>query len=166
MVNAHPRYPVALSIAAALLTLGMKSAAYWLTGSVGLLSDAVESIVNLVAALTAFLCLTYAARPVDPSHTYGHEKIQYFSSGLEGVLILVAAIGIAWYAVIRLVHPQPLEGLVLGSAIGLAASLVNFAVARVLLRVGREVESIALEADGQPLMPDVWTSCGGVAGFA
>jgi cation diffusion facilitator family transporter len=165
MASSHPRYPVVLSIAAALVTLGMKTTAYWLTGSVGLLSDAVESTVNLVAALTAFLCLWYAARPVDPSHTYGHEKIEYFSSGLEGVLILVAAFGIAWYAIIRLVHPHPLEGLVLGTLIGLAASLVNFMVARILLRVGRKVESIVLEADGQHLMTDVWTSLGVVAGL-
>ncbi|HWY88416.1 MAG TPA: cation diffusion facilitator family transporter [Gemmataceae bacterium] len=165
MVNSHPRYPVVLSIVAALINLGLKSAAYWLTGSVGLFSDAVESTVNLVAAVSAFLCLVYAARPVDPSHTYGHEKIEYFSSGLEGVLMLAAAVGIAWYAVTRLVTPQPLEGLGLGAAMALAASLVNFAVARVLLRVGRQVNSIVLEADGRHLMSDVWTSLGVVAGL-
>ena len=165
MPNAHPRFPLVLSIVAALVTVGLKSAAYWLTGSVGLFSDAVESTVNLVAALSALLCLVYAARPVDPSHTYGHEKIEYFSSGLEGVLILMAAVGIAWYAVMRLVQPQPLEGLFWGTTIGLAATLVNFTVARQLLRVGRKVESIVLEADGQHLMTDVWTSLGVVAGL-
>jgi cation diffusion facilitator family transporter len=164
--RAHPRLPVVLSIGAALVTLGMKSAAYWLTGSVGLLSDAVESTVNLVAALTAYFSLWYASRPVDPSHTYGHEKIEYFSSGLEGVLILVAAGGIAWYAILRLISPQPLDGLSLGAGLALAASLVNLAVARVLLRVGRKVGSIVLEADGQHLMTDVWTSLGVVAGLA
>src|SRR5262245_14015080 len=146
------KIPILLSILAALVTLGLKTVAYLLTGSVGLLSDAAESLVNLVASTAAFASLWYSAQPVDPSHTYGHEKIEYFSSGLEGVLILVAAGGIAYYAVARLLRPQPLEGLALGSAIGLAASLVNFAVARVLLRVGRKVESIVLEADGKHLM--------------
>ena len=165
MTNHHPRFPVVLSILAAITTLIMKSTAYWLTGSVGLFSDAVESTVNLVAALTAFFSLIYAARPVDPSHTYGHEKIEYFSSGLEGILILVAAFGIAWYAITRLLDPQPLQGLDLGTAIALAASIINFAVARILLRVGRQVNSIVLEADGKHLMTDVWTSLGVIAGL-
>jgi len=165
MSNSHPRYPLLLSIAAALITLGLKSVAYWLTGSVGLLSDAVESIVNLVAALTAIICLWYAARPVDPSHTYGHEKIEYFSSGLEGVFILIAAVSIAWYAVLRLLQPQPLEGLAIGTALALAATVVNFVVARLLLRVGRQAQSIILEADGQHLMTDVLTSLGVVVGL-
>jgi cation diffusion facilitator family transporter len=153
-----------LSIAAAVVTLFMKGSAYWLTGSVGLLSDAAESLVNLTAAVTALICLIYAARPVDSSHTYGHEKIEYFSSGLEGTLILVAAGAIAYYALERLVNPQPLESLDLGALIALAASLINFAVAMVLLRVGRRAQSIILEADGQHLMTDVWTSVGVVAG--
>lgn len=165
MSTAHPRFPVVLSILAALATLGLKSGAYWLTGSVSLLSDAVESLVNLTAAATALGCLWYAARPVDPTHTYGHEKIEYFSSGLEGVLILVAAGGIAWYAVVRLVHRQELADLELGVAVSVLASLVNFFVARLLLRVGRESQSIILEADGQHLMTDVWTSVGVVAGL-
>jgi cation diffusion facilitator family transporter len=165
MATSHPRYPVVLSIAAALVTLGVKSAAYWLTGSVGLLSDAVESIVNLGAALTAYVALSYASRPVDPTHTYGHEKIEYFSSGLEGVLILVAAGGIVGYAVSRLLHPRPLEGLGLGAALALAATLINFLVARLLLAVGRQVQSIVLEADGKHLMTDVWTSVAVVAGL-
>jgi cation diffusion facilitator family transporter len=157
------RFPVILSIAAAILTLLMKSGAYWLTGSVGLLSDAAESLVNLVAALAALLSLWYAAQPVDPSHTYGHEKIEYFSSGLEGMLILVAAGGIAWYAIDRLITPRPLEAIGIGTLIALAASAVNLVVARILLRVGRAAESIVLEADGQHLMTDVWTSVGVVA---
>jgi cation diffusion facilitator family transporter len=165
MPNSHPRYPIVLSIAAALVTLAMKSAAYWVTGSVGLLSDAVESVVNLVAALTALLCLWFAAKPVDTSHTYGHEKIVYFSSGLEGVLILFAAGSIAWYAILRLVTPQPLEELGLGTALALGASFINFVVARILLHVGRKAQSIVLEADGQHLMTDVWTSVAVVAGL-
>src|SRR5207248_103062 len=143
---------------AALVTLGLKFTAYSLTGSVGLLSDALESVVNLLAALTALGSLWYAAQPVDRTHTYGHEKIEYFSSGLEGLLILVAAAGIAWYAVTRLFHPQPLVALDVGALVGAAAALVNLGVARLLLRVGREHGSIVLEADGQHLMTDVWTS--------
>jgi cation diffusion facilitator family transporter len=160
-----PRWPVALSVAAAVLTIGMKTAAYALTGSVGLLSDALESGVNLLAALTAYLSLGYAARPADPGHTYGHEKIEYFSSGLEGVLIVLAGVGTAAYAVRRLVRPEPLEDLGLGTGIALAAAAVNFAVARVLLAYGREHRSIVLEADGKHLMSDVWTTAGVVAGL-
>jgi cation diffusion facilitator family transporter len=151
-------YPVLLSILAAVLTLGLKGTAYLVTGSVGLLSDAAESVVNLLAAVTAYFSLRYAARPVDVDHTYGHEKIEYFSSGLEGILILVAAGGIAWYAVRRLLRPEPLEALDLGAALALGGSLINLAVAQVLLRVGRARGSIALEADGRHLMTDVWTS--------
>jgi len=165
MTQAQLRYPILLSVLAAILTLAMKGGAYWLTGSVGLLSDALESLINLVAALTALGCLTYAARPVDPSHTYGHEKIEYFSSGLEGVLILVAACAIAWYAVLRLFEPGLLEALGLGTLIALAASLVNLGVGLVLLRVGRRTGSIVLEADGHHLMTDVWTSFAVVAGL-
>jgi cation diffusion facilitator family transporter len=165
MTQTTPRNPILLSVLAALVTLALKFTAYTLTGSVGLLSDALESFVNLAAALTALAALWYAARPVDPSHTYGHEKIEYFSSGLEGVLILVAAGGIAWYAVGRLITPQPLEALDVGSLLALAATLVNLAVARVLLRVGRRTGSIVLEADGHHLMTDVWTSLGVVAGI-
>jgi cation diffusion facilitator family transporter len=153
------------SIAAALITLAMKSTAYFLTGSVGLLSDALESCINLVAAITAFLSLSYAARPVDATHTYGHEKIEYFSSGLEGVLILVAGGGIIWAAVRRLIVREPLEAIGLGAGIALAASVVNFVVARMLLRAGRTHQSIILEADGQHLMSDVWTSVGVVSGL-
>src|SRR5438552_16311359 len=117
MIKAHLRYPIFLSIAAALVTLVLKTTAYWLTGSVGLLSDAAESGVNLVAALMAYLALRYAAQPVDREHPYGHEKIEFFSSGLEGGLILVAAVTIGWYAVRRLLHHEPLEPLGLGLSI-------------------------------------------------
>lgn len=164
-VEKHLRYPVLLSIAAGLTTLALKSLAYWLTGSVGLLSDAAESVVNLLAAATAYLSLRYAARPVDESHAYGHEKIEYFSSGLEGVLIGVASLSIAWLAVHRLIAPAPLEPLGLGLAISLLAAVINGAVALVLLRAGRKHRSIVLEADGQHLMTDVWTSVAVLGGL-
>jgi cation diffusion facilitator family transporter len=164
MIPTHLRGPIVLSIAAAALTIGMKAAAYAVTGSVGLFSDALESGVNLLAAVTAYFSLWYASQPPDRSHTFGHEKIEFFSSGLEGVLILVAGGGTAWYGVHRLLHPQPLQALELGAGLALAASAVNFAVARVLLRAGRAHRSIVLEADGRHLMSDVWTSLGVVAG--
>ncbi len=160
-----PMYPLVLSVGAAILTCLMKAGAYWLTGSVGLLSDAAESLVNLAAAATALVALWYAARPADASHTYGHEKIEYFSSGLEGTLILVAAGGIAWFAVTRLISTPELHDLGLGAGIGLAASLINLVVAQILLRVGRATGSIVLEADGKHLMTDVWTSVGVLAGL-
>jgi cation diffusion facilitator family transporter len=165
MSRSHPKYPIVLSIAAAVLTLAMKMTAYWLTDSVSLLSDAAESLVNLAAALIAFFCLWFAARPVDASHTYGHEKIEYFSSGLEGMLILVAAGGIAWYAIKRLLAPQPLGFLEWGSLIALAAAVINFGVAMVLLRAGKAAESIVLEADGKHLLTDVWTSVAVLGGL-
>jgi cation diffusion facilitator family transporter len=157
---------VLLSIAAAVVTLALKTAAYFLTGSVGLLSDAAESVVNLLAALTAYLSLRYAARPVDESHTYGHEKIEFFSSGLEGVLILTAAVMIAWYAVQRLITGGKPESLGAGMAITLAAAAINGVVAQILLRYGRRHHSIVLEADGRHLMTDVWTSAAVVAGLS
>lgn len=162
---AHLRRPVWFSILAAVSTLILKSAAYWYTGSVGLLSDAAESAVNLVAATTAMLSLWYSARPVDENHTYGHEKIEFFSSGLEGVLIAVAACSIAWYGVHRLLAPQRIHELGVGTAVALVATLINFAVAQWLLRTGRRHGSIVLEADGQHLMTDVWTSVALVAGL-
>jgi cation diffusion facilitator family transporter len=156
------RLPLLLSIAAALVTLVLKFYAYQLTGSVGLFSDAVESVVNLLAAATALFCLWYTAQPVDANHTYGHEKIGYFSSGLEGTLILVAAGSIAWSAVERLVYPKPLE-LGVGLIVSIVAAAINLAVALMLLRVGKRHRSIILEADGRHLMTDVWTSVGVVA---
>jgi cation diffusion facilitator family transporter len=149
-----------LSIGAALLTIGLKTFAYWLTGSVGLLSDALESIVNLVGACIALVMLTIAARPADEDHLYGHSKAEYFSSGAEGVLILIAAISIATTAIRRFTDPQPIEQVGLGLAVSVGASLVNLAVARVLLQAGRRFDSITLEADARHLMTDVWTSVG------
>lgn len=159
------RWPIILSMAAALLTIGMKGAAYAITGSVGLLSDALESLVNFAAAVTAYMALWYAARPADSTHTFGHEKIEYFSSGLEGVLIILAGVGTVVYATGRLLFPEPLSSLEVGTGIGLVAAGVNFLVARILLRVGREHHSIVLEADGKHLMADVWTSLGVLAGL-
>lgn len=138
--------------------MALKTGAYFITRSVGLLSDALESGVNLSAALLALFVLTVVAQPPDEEHAYGHEKAEYFSSGVEGALILIAALVTAYNAVERLLNPLPLEQLNLGLAIALVASVINFVVARVLLRVGREARSVALEADGVHLMTDVWTS--------
>jgi cation diffusion facilitator family transporter len=157
--------PVLLSIAAALVTMGLKATAFAVTGSVGLLSEAAESGINLFTALVAYFSLWYAAWPVDRSHTYGHEKIEYFSSGLEGFLILCAAAFIAGYAVHRLLVPETLQSLDIGVLIGAAAGVVNWIVARILLRVGREHQSIVLEADGHHLMTDVWTTGGVLIGL-
>jgi len=149
-----------LSIAAAILTIGIKTLAFFLTRSVGLLSDALESGVNLVAAVVALAVLTIAARPPDEEHAFGHSKAEYFSSGVEGALILVAAGSITWTAVARLLSPRPLEGLGVGIALSTAASAINFGVARVLLHAGKRYRSITLEADARHLMTDVWTSAG------
>ncbi len=154
-----------LSIAAAVTTIALKTVAWRLTGSVGLLSDALESLVNLVAAILTLIMLTVAARPADEDHAYGHSKAEYFASGAEGALILLAAAGIGWTAVQRLLAPQPLEQAGLGVVVSAAASLVNFAVARVLLAAGRRHHSIALEADAHHLLTDVWTSGGVLLGI-
>ncbi len=153
-----------LSIAAALLTMGLKALAYLLTGSVGLLSDALESLVNLAGALMALSMLTVAARPADDDHPHGHDKAEYFSSGVEGTLILIAAISIAAAAIGRLLHPRALEQIGLGLGISITASLVNLLVALVLLRAGRRNQSITLEANAHHLLTDVWTSVGVVVG--
>ena len=153
-----------LSIAAAIITIGLKAIAYWLTGSVGLLSDALESLVNLVAAIMALAMLMLAERPADEEHAYGHSKAEYFSSGVEGALILVAAASIGWTAWDRLFHPQPIEQPGLGLAISVAASALNFVVARILLAAGRRYHSITLEADAHHLMTDMWTSAGVLVG--
>jgi cation diffusion facilitator family transporter len=165
MPQAGWKLPVVLSILAAVITLALKWMAYRLTGSVGLLSEAAESLVNLLAAITAWLSLWYASRPVDPSHTYGHEKIEYFSSGLEGGLILIAGAGIAWYAVRRLLVPEHLESLDVGTAIALVTAVINLGVGRLLLSRGRATGSIVLEAGGRHLMTDVWTSAAVVVGL-
>ena len=153
-----------LSIAAALVTIGLKTAAYLITGSVGLLSDAVESLVNLVGGIMALAMLTIAARPADDDHSYGHSKAEYFSSGVEGGLILVAAISIGVAAVMRLITPKPLEAVGLGLLVSVAASGVNLVVALLILRAGRTHNSITLEANAHHLLTDVWTSVGVVAG--
>jgi len=153
-----------LSIAAAVVTIAMKSAAFLMTGSVGLLSDALESLVNLVAAIVALAMLMLASRPPDERYAYGYTKAEYFSSGVEGAMIFLAAVSICWTAVNRLLHPRELEKLGAGLLISIAASLVNFAVARVLLRAGQRYHSITLEADAKHLMTDVWTSAGVVVG--
>lgn len=153
-----------LSIAAAVATILMKMVAYRMTGSVGLLSDAVESFVNLAGALMALGMLTLAAQPADAKHTFGHSKAEYFSSVVEGLLILVAAGGIAYTAIERMMHPRPLEQVGIGILVSAAASVVNFAVARVLMKVAKAHNSITLEADSQHLMTDVWTSAGVIAG--
>lgn len=153
-----------LSIAAAIVTIAMKSGAYLLTGSVGLLSDALESGVNLAAAILALVALTVAARPADDKHQFGHGKAEYFSAGAEGFMILVAAALIVWSAVNRLLNPMPLESLGIGLLITLAATAVNGAVGLAILRAGRRHRSITLIADGKHLLTDVWTSAGVLVG--
>ncbi len=165
MPEQNLRRLMVLSIAAAVLTMALKLTGYGLTGSVGMLSDALETVLNVIAALTASFSLWYAAQPVDVSHTYGHRKIEYFSSGLEGALILGAAVAIAWYAVHRLVEPEMPEAVAVGAVLLLASAVINLAVARVLIRVGRAHRSIVLEADGRHLMADVWTSAAVLAGL-
>jgi cation diffusion facilitator family transporter len=155
-----------LSIGAALATITLKVSAYFLTGSVGLLSDAIESLVNLAGAIMALVMLSIAARPADESHVYGHSKAEYFASLVEGSLILAAAAWIIVTAVNRLLHPQELQDLGIGLVVSAAASLINFTVARILMNQGRKQNSITLEADAQHLMTDVWTSAGVIAGVA
>lgn len=155
-----------LSIGAAIATIILKTAAFLLTGSVGLLSDAAESVVNLIGAIVALIMLTIAARPPDASHAHGHSKAEYFSSGIEGVLIVIAAIFIAAAAIKRLLNPQPLEEVGIGLVVAVAASTINFFVARVLLRAGKKYNSITLEADAKHLMTDVWTSVGVIGAVA
>ncbi len=165
MTGPNLRGPVVLSIVAAVATIALKTAAYAVTGSVGLLSDALESGVNLLAALTAYFSLWYAARPADASHAYGHEKIEFFSAGLEGALVIAAGAGTGVYAVRRLFAPADLAHLDIGAGLALAAAAVNAAVARVLLAAGRKHGSPILEADGHHLMSDVLTSLAVVAGL-
>jgi cation diffusion facilitator family transporter len=155
-----------LSIAAAVATISLKTLAWLLTGSVGLLSDAAESVVNLVAAVVALGALHWASKPADKDHAYGHAKVEYFSAGIEGSLILLAAITIAAAAVNRLLHPQPLTDVGIGLAITAAASLINLGVGLLLVRAGRRARSIILEADGKHLLTDVWTSVGVIVGVA
>lgn len=153
-----------LSIAAAVATIALKAAAYWFTGSVGLLSDALESLINLAAAIVALITLKIAARPADEDHEFGHDKAEYFSSGIEGALILIAAVSIGYAAIQRLLEPQPLEQVGIGLIVSGVATIINFAVAGVLIRTGKTHHSLVLEADGHHLMTDVWTSIGVIVG--
>ena len=153
-----------MSIAAALATIVLKASAWWLTGSVGLLSDAIESVVNLAAAFMALWMLALSEQPADAEHPFGHGKAEYFASAFEGLLIVVAALSIAYAAIDRLLRPQPLDALGIGLGVSVLASALNAVVARILLRVGREHRSPTLEADAQHLLSDVWTSLGVVAG--
>lgn len=149
-----------LSVAVALATIALKTGAWWVTGSVGLLSDAMESLVNLAGATFALAMVTVAALPADEAHPYGHHKAEYFSSGFEGLLIIVAALAIGWAAVQRLLQPQPLEAIGLGLALSVLSSVLNGALAWAMLRKAREVRSAALEGDARHLFTDVWTSAG------
>ena len=155
-----------LSIAAGFATIGLKTLAWWLTGSVGLLSDALEATVNVAAATVTLVMLTIAALPPDAEHAYGYSKAEYFASALEGTLILVAALLIGYTAIGRLIAPEPIVDVGTGLALSAAASVINYVVARQLLRAGREYRSIALESDAQHLMTDVWTSAGVIVGVA
>ncbi|MBK7897626.1 MAG: cation diffusion facilitator family transporter [Candidatus Promineifilaceae bacterium] len=153
-----------LSIATAVFTIGLKAVAYWLTGSVGLLSDALESGVNLVTAVFALIILTIAAQPPDQEHEYGHSKAEYFAGGMEGSLILFAALAIGYTAVQRLLTPQPLEQIGIGLLVSVVAALGNGFTAMVLLRVGRQHHSLTLTANARHLLTDVWTSGGVIVG--
>lgn len=154
-----------LSIATAVVTIALKTAAWWWTGSVSLGADALESLVNLAGAVFALAMVTLAAQPPDASHPYGHHKAEYFSSGFEGLLIIVAALGILWGAAERWQHPQPLEAVGLGVVLAVVSSALNGVMAWAMLRKAREVRSIALEGDARHLITDVWTSAGVVAGL-
>lgn len=159
-----PRTLLRLSVAVALLTIALKGAAGWITHSMGLISDAMESFVNLASAVFALAMITIANRPADEGHPYGHHKAEYFSSGFEGILIIAAALAIGWAAVGRLLAPQPLERLGWGMALSVASAGLNAALALLLLKAARVHHSIALEADGRHLMTDVWTSAGVLVG--
>lgn len=165
MNGASPRRYAAYSIAASLLTLALKFGAWGMTDSVGLLSDATESVINLAAGVLALSAITVAMRPADHKHAYGHGKAEYFSSGIEGVLIIAAALGIAYAAIDRFLNPRDLTNLGPGLALALLASAVNFVTARVMLRAAAHFDSITLEADAKHLLTDVWTSAGMVAGL-
>lgn len=155
-----------LSIAAAIMTIGLKVAAFFITGSVGLLSDAAESIVNLVGAVVALSMLTIAARPPDDEHAYGHGKAEYFSSGVEGALILIAALSIGYAAITRILNPQPIQDAGIGLVVAAIASCINFGVSQILRRAGKQYDSVTLQADAEHLLTDVWTSIGVIAAVA
>lgn len=165
MKNPSARFYTLLSIGAALLTIALKGGAYFLTGSVGLLSDAAESCVNLVAAIVATWAVTFAAKPPDEDHEFGHYKAEYFSSGVEGALILLAAGSIAIAAWERLLHPQPLEQIGIGLELSLVATAINGGLAWAMFRASKRLRSITLQADAHHLLTDVWTSVGVVLGL-
>lgn len=164
MLHASLKRYAWLSIAAALATILLKGWAWWITGSVGLLSDALESFVNLAGAMMALAMLTLAAKPADDNHAHGHGKAEYFSSAFEGFFILVAAVAISYTAIERLLNPQPLEAVGSALVISVVASIINLATSRTLMNVGKKYKSITLEADAHHLMTDVWTSVGVIAG--
>jgi cation diffusion facilitator family transporter len=164
MTHRPPTFYAWLSLATSIVVIALKFGAYLLTDSVGLLSDAVESVVNIVAALVALAVLTYSAAKPDREHNFGHEKAEYFSSGIEGALIFVAAGAIVWTAIPRLITPQPLEQVSMGLALAVVASLANAGCAWVMLRAARAHRSITLEADARHLLTDVWTTVGVVVG--
>ena len=154
-----------ISIAAAILTISLKLIAYLLTNSVGLLSDTLESCVNLVAAVVALIMIRIAEKPPDEEHEFGHNKAEYFSSAVEGGLIVLAAFSIIWSAIPRIIHPQPLENIGVGLLVAVGASLINLAASRILVKNGKKYNSITLEADGKHLMTDVLTSVGVLIGI-
>lgn len=160
-----PQGLLAVSAVVALCTIALKTLAWWLTDSVGLLSDAMESVVNLASAVFGLMMVTVAARPADEDHPYGHHKAEYFSSGFEGVLIVIAALGIIWAAAHRALDPQPLEAVGWGLALSVASSALNGALAWVMFRAARAHRSTALDADARHLVTDVWTSVGVVLGI-
>ncbi|MES2771090.1 MAG: cation diffusion facilitator family transporter [Pseudomonadota bacterium] len=166
MISSSIRPYAWLSIATALVTIALKTIAWWLTDSVGLLSDALESLVNLASALMALVMLSIAARPEDEQHAYGHGKAEYFSSGFEGLLICFAALAISVAAIERLLHPQEINQLGIGILISMVASVINFATARVLIRGARIYRSITLEASAKHLITDVWTTLGVIVAIA
>lgn len=161
----HASAYLKLSVATAVVTILLKGAAWWWTGSVSLAADALESLVNLAGAVFALAMVTLAAQPPDAEHPYGHHKAEYFSSGFEGILIIAAALGIFWGAAQRWRHPEPLEGIGLGVALAVVSSALNGLLAWAMLRKAREARSVALAADARHLITDVWTSAGVVAGL-
>lgn len=154
-----------LSILAAISTIALKTAAYFYTGSIGLLSDALESVINLIAAVIALVMIKIAVQPPDDDHAFGHDKAEYFASGIEGTLIFIAAGGIALTAIPRLFAPLPIENVGIGSIVSLIASAINLIVGASLIKIGKQNHSIVLEADGRHLLTDVWTSIGVVSGI-
>lgn len=160
-----PQRLLVASVLVALITITLKTAAWYITDSVGLLSDAMESLVNLASAVFGLVMVTIAARPADQDHPFGHHKAEYFSSGFEGILIIVAALGIVWTAVARLLDPQPIEQVGWGLALSVVSSALNGLLAWVMFRAARQHRSVALDADARHLRTDVWTSAGVVIGI-